>query len=83
MTGFVVGTGQSKLGGNTVVDNYAKVSLHDGDVVTVLYDADAGSLTFLMNGVSLGEAYSRLSGPVVAALAINSAGASWSLDCAM
>lgn len=81
ITGFVVGTGQRKLGGNTAVDDYASVSVRDGDRVTVVYDADAGALTFLVNGMSLGEAYRGLSGPVVAALAINSAGAMWSLDC--
>lgn len=75
-----MGTGESKLGGNTAVDDYSSVSLRDGDMVTVVYNADTGSLVFLVNGGSLGEAYSGLSGPVVAALAVNSAGAMWSLD---
>lgn len=76
-----MGTGESKLGGNTAVDDYALVSLRDGDVVTVVYDADHGALTFFLNGASLGKAYGEISAPVVAALAINSAGAMWSLDC--
>lgn len=81
MTGFVAGTGQSKLGSNTALDEYANASLRDGDLVTVVLDADAGALTFLVNGINLGEAYSGLSPPFVAALAINCAGAIWSLDC--
>lgn len=49
-------------------------------MITVVYDADDGRLCFFLNGTSLGEAYGSLMGPVVAALAINAAGAMWSLD---
>lgn len=83
ITGFVVGTGESKLGGNTSVDNYSSACVKDGDVVTVVYEADKGTLTFMLNGVSLGNVYpGRVHGPVVAALAVSSAGAMWSLDFA-
>ncbi|CAM9738896.1 unnamed protein product, partial [Hapterophycus canaliculatus] len=60
--------GDSKFGGNTAVDDYASISVADGDVVTVIYDADGGALTFSVNGVSLGKAYSGITAPVVAAL---------------
>lgn len=73
VTGFVVGTGESKLGGAIEVDDYAFCSVRDGDVVTAVYDADRGTLTFSLNGTSLGEAYGGINGPVVAALAVNSA----------
>jgi len=55
------------------------VSVEDGDVVTVVYDADGGTLSFLVNQTSLGEAYSGMSGPMVAALAVNAAGAMWEM----
>lgn len=77
----MVGTGESKLGDNTSVDDFSYASMRDGDVITVEFDADNGALAFILNGVSLGQAYGGLSGPVVAALAIGSAGAMWSLDC--
>lgn len=80
VTGFVVGTGERKRGGHTSVDDYALVTLRDDDVLTVVYDADAGVLSFLLNGASLGEAYVNLTAPRVAALAIQSAGAIWSLE---
>ncbi|CAM9768954.1 unnamed protein product [Ectocarpus sp. 4 AP-2014] len=77
VTGFIAGTGSSKLGGNTAVDEYSSTSITDGDVVTVVYDADGGVVTFFVNGTSLGQAYSGLSGPNVAAIAVNAAGAQW------
>ncbi|CAM9491162.1 unnamed protein product [Ectocarpus fasciculatus] len=82
VTGFIAGTGSSKLGGNTAVDEYSSTSIADGDVVTVVYDADGGVVTFFVNGTSLGQAYSGLSGPNVAAIAVNAAGAQWEcVDC--
>ncbi|CAM9249654.1 unnamed protein product [Scytosiphon promiscuus] len=79
ITGFITGTGDSKFGGNTAVDDYASISVADGDEVTVIYDADAGALTFSVNGVSLGQAYTGISAPVVAALGVNAAGAMWEM----
>eukprot|EP00903_Cladosiphon_okamuranus_P008085 g7795.t1 len=79
VTGLIIGTGNSKLGGNTAVDDYATVSVGDGDVVTVVYDADGGVLSFFVNQAGLGEAYSGMSGPMVAALAVNAAGAMWEM----
>ena len=61
------------------MDDYASVCVGDGDVVTVVYDADGGVLSFFVNQASLGEAYSGMSGPMVAALAVNAAGAMWEM----
>jgi hypothetical protein len=46
-----------------------------GDVVTVLLDFAAGTIEFLLNGVSQGVAFDNLSGVVYAAVSLTATGA--------
>lgn len=52
----------------------SKEKAHEGDVVSVTLDADAGTLSFAINGTSQGVCFTGLRGPVFPAVAFYSSG---------
>lgn len=79
--GLIVGTGGRKKGGASTIEDFSSDPCRDGDLISIIYSALDGSLKFLKNGIKIGTAYTGITPPVIAALAINAQGAMYTLDC--